>query len=373
MGKFEVPDPEVHRRPVPPHQISPSQLAPNSYSFLLALAVLLSYHKIPLIPYVLMQLVQIKRLGPEKFYLSHKGDHTFIKGNPSSHKGWMSRFFYIKCDSMRDPWRCEMSWRDNVFTLTPRTPDRAPSLAPFLEAMRGKSYNAPELIKEDLLCFFKFSRNERMGKAELLKAMQEEAHASGEVGPSKKMTKKTKAPSLAEKEVHRERRKKRASTLGTQLEEPLEKSRAQTPPTSRSEEIFDLPPIVTISEASSSGKGSKRIPPFDPSKDSLVASPSTVVATRYICNMAPDPDLQVLKRADDAEAVGHFAANIASVITWGGEVVKRLTRAHQNVKTSRKNFDKAMGQHAEVIARLEELEALVRVDAQLANLWRVGL
>ncbi|KZV55926.1 hypothetical protein F511_20748 [Dorcoceras hygrometricum] len=72
-----------------------ASLAPNSYSFLLVLAVLLSYFNIPLIPYVLMQLIQIKRLVPGKFYLSHKGDHTFIGGNPSSHNGWMSRFFYV--------------------------------------------------------------------------------------------------------------------------------------------------------------------------------------------------------------------------------------------------------------------------------------
>ncbi|KZV54056.1 hypothetical protein F511_39092 [Dorcoceras hygrometricum] len=72
-------------------KVSPSQLAPNFYSFLLSLAVLLSYYNIPLIPYVLMHLIQMKMLGPGKFSLSHKGDHTFIRGNPSSHKGWMSR------------------------------------------------------------------------------------------------------------------------------------------------------------------------------------------------------------------------------------------------------------------------------------------
>ncbi|KZV46783.1 hypothetical protein F511_15343 [Dorcoceras hygrometricum] len=139
-------------------KISPSQLAPNSYSFLLALAVLLCYHDLPLIPYVLMRLIQIKRLGPRKFYLSHKGDHAFIKGNPSSHKGWMSRFFFVRrVVKKRNPWKCDIRWRDNVLTLSPRTPDRAPNLAPFLEAMHGKSYNAPELTKEDLLCFFKFS------------------------------------------------------------------------------------------------------------------------------------------------------------------------------------------------------------------------
>ncbi|KZV19664.1 hypothetical protein F511_30832 [Dorcoceras hygrometricum] len=95
MGKFEVvipqPDERTHRPPPGFHtfymnqiemglrfpiprfiavfcrhiQLSPSQLASNSYSFLLALAVLLSYHDIPLIPYVLMQLVQAVAWGGE--------------------------------------------------------------------------------------------------------------------------------------------------------------------------------------------------------------------------------------------------------------------------------------------------------------------
>ncbi|KZV34363.1 hypothetical protein F511_35745 [Dorcoceras hygrometricum] len=272
---------------------------------------------------IFMQLIQIKRLGPGKFYISHKGDHTYIKGNPSSHKGWMSRFFYIKCDSMRDPWRCEMHWRDNVFTLAPRTPDRAPSLTPFLEAMR----------------------DERMGKAELLRAMQEEARTSGEVGPPKKTTKKRKAPSSAEKEVRHERRKKGTSSSGTQPEETREKSRAKTHPTATSEEIPDRPPVITIAEAVSSGKGPESTPPFDPSKDSLVDSPSAVMATRYICNMAPDRDVQVLKKANDAEVVGHFSANIAS----------------------------AMGQHTEAMARLEELAAHRARELEAAKTQRESL
>ncbi|KZV20029.1 hypothetical protein F511_15272 [Dorcoceras hygrometricum] len=178
-------------------KISPSQLAPNSYSFLLALAVILLYHNIPLTPYVLMQLVQIKRLGPGKFYLSHKGDHTFIKGNPSSQKGWMSRFFYVKrAGNNRNPWRCEMSWRDNLYTFTPRTPERSPNLTYFLDAMRDKSFSALELIKEDLLCFFGFSRkgvgligdlDRRMGKVEMLKAWDEAKELSlGAAAPPKK-------------------------------------------------------------------------------------------------------------------------------------------------------------------------------------------
>ncbi|KZV46902.1 hypothetical protein F511_06144 [Dorcoceras hygrometricum] len=40
----------------------------------------LSFFEIPLTTYVLMQLLQMKRLGPGKFYISHKGDLGFIGG-----------------------------------------------------------------------------------------------------------------------------------------------------------------------------------------------------------------------------------------------------------------------------------------------------
>ncbi|KZV46620.1 hypothetical protein F511_39072 [Dorcoceras hygrometricum] len=42
----------------------------------------------------------------------------------------------------------------------------------------------------------------------------------------------------------------------------------------------------------------------------------------------------------------------------GGEVVRRLTRAHRAVNATRRSFDEAMGQHAKLVARLEELDAL---------------
>ncbi|KZV26835.1 hypothetical protein F511_44414 [Dorcoceras hygrometricum] len=70
----------------------------------------------------------------------------------------MSRFFFVKrVKKKRDPWKCGMSWRDNMYTLTPRTLDLSPNLDSFLDVMRDKSYNAPELIQEDILCFFGFS------------------------------------------------------------------------------------------------------------------------------------------------------------------------------------------------------------------------
>ncbi|KZV18585.1 hypothetical protein F511_42315 [Dorcoceras hygrometricum] len=138
--------------------VSPSQLAPNSYSSLLSLAILLKFHGVPLSTYVLMQLVTIKRLGPGKFYISNKKEFRFIGGNPSSHKGWMSRYFFIRRISGRENfWGCDMSWQDNAHTLPPSPPEQKPNLTKFLEAMRGKCFNAQQLIEEDLLRFFNFS------------------------------------------------------------------------------------------------------------------------------------------------------------------------------------------------------------------------
>ncbi|KZV28502.1 hypothetical protein F511_15582 [Dorcoceras hygrometricum] len=373
-------------------KISPSQLAPNSYSFLLALGVLFRYHNLPLVPYVLMQLVQVKRLGPGKFYLSYKEDHAFIKGNPSSHKGWMSRFFFVKrVGKKRDSWKCEMYWRDKMYTLTPRTPDRSPNLASFLDAMRDNSYNAPELIQEYLLYFFGFSRrgvdlvgdlgiavpclSRRMGKADMLKLVEEEEAA---VASSKKATKKRRASTPSEKEARREKKKKKeASTSGARLERIPEEGRSTTPPKHTAEDRPESPPIITIAGASSpKKKGPGRVPPLDYSEDLLVASPSGSVATRYICHMAPDRDIDLLRGAETQRLVP-----LVLILTLapcagnglGGEVVRRLTQAHRAVNVTRRSFDEAMDQHAELVAWLEELEALRSQEQRAAEARKEAL
>ncbi|KZV24234.1 hypothetical protein F511_38751 [Dorcoceras hygrometricum] len=134
-------------------EFSPSQLNPNSFRSLLSLGILLKFFRIPISTYTLMRLIQIKRLGPGKFYISNK----CLSGNPSSHKGWMSRYFFIKCISSREnSWGCNMSWRDNADTLLPPAPEQAPDLTHFLE-VREKCFNAHELIEENLLCYFRIS------------------------------------------------------------------------------------------------------------------------------------------------------------------------------------------------------------------------
>ncbi|KZV40176.1 TMV resistance protein N-like [Dorcoceras hygrometricum] len=232
----------------------------------------------------------------------------------------------------RDPWKCEMHWRDNMYTLTPRTPDRSPNLASFLDAMRGNSYNSPELIHEDLQCFFDFSRrgvelvgdlDEQMGKAEMLRLMEEEATAgsSGAAAPSKKATKKRRASTPSEKEARREKKKKEASTSGSRPERIPKEGRVPTPSKHITEDRPKSPPVITIAEAFSlKTKGPGRVPTLDYTQDSLVASPSGVVAT-----------------------------------------------SSPSCECNLRSFDEASGQHAELVARLEELEALRAQDQRAAE------
>ncbi|KZV49589.1 hypothetical protein F511_15449 [Dorcoceras hygrometricum] len=326
-------------------KVSPTQLSPNSYSFLLLLVILLSYFDIPLIPYVLIQLIQVKRLGPGKFYLSHKGDLGFIRGNPSSHKGWMNHFFYInRAGRKRNPWRCNMSWRDNVYILTPSTPDRAPHLTPFLTAMRGKSYSAPKMIKEDLLCHFGFSMNgvrlvgdlvERMGKAVMLKAFKErpEEGSSGKVSPPSTKKGKRKASQSFKKEA-RSPKKKEASTSLAQIAPTNDMCQASTSPSlMQQERPAPTPPSpaqgerpaptsparaaaipeVPLSKARARTKvGSGRAATLNIFGASLVVSPSRSVVMGLLYNLVPDRDLNLVRNAPDVEAVGAFATLFAT-------------------------------------------------------------
>ncbi|KZV49376.1 hypothetical protein F511_10916 [Dorcoceras hygrometricum] len=288
-------------------KISPSQLAPNSYSFLLALAVLLRYHNIPLIPYVLMQLVQVKRLGPEERPLEVR---YVLEGQ------------YIYPYSLNS--------------------ERSPNLAFFLEAMREQSYNAPELVKEDLLCYFGFSRraveligdlDERMSKAAMVSALQEEIEggSSGVAAPPVKVAKKRKASTPTEKEARRQK-KKGASASEARPAPTTKMRRASTPPVQTRKERPEPTSVIVIPEVSSPRRGPTmetgpgRVPALNLFEDSLVVSPSGAMATGFICNMVPDRDISRLRGTTNFEAVGLFAAQLASVYSRSSRaLVSRLS------------------------------------------------
>ncbi|KZV29110.1 hypothetical protein F511_06605 [Dorcoceras hygrometricum] len=258
----------------------------------------------------------------------------------------------------RNLWRCEMLWRDNVYTFTPSTPERSPNLISFLADMRDKCNNAPELVKEDLLCHFEFSRKgieliedlvKCMGKATLLKTMKEchEEGSSGVAGPPVKVM-----PS------------------------------ALTPPSPTTPMTAKAIPEVPSSEV---GPRTETAPGWAPALNifevSLVVSTSGSVATGLLCNMIPSRDVARVQSATNAEAVGLFATQFAAVcscstraltlrlylhsnpltltqeMVWGDEVIGCLTRAQREVNDIRQHFDETLEHYTKLEMRLADLEA----------------
>ncbi|KZV57225.1 hypothetical protein F511_07866 [Dorcoceras hygrometricum] len=351
--------------------VSPSQLEPNSYSSLLSLGILLKFHGIPLSTYVLMQLVTIKRLGPGKFYISNKKEFGFVGGNPSSHKGWMSRYFFIRRISGRGNfWGCDMSWRDNAHTSPPSPPEQKPNLTKFLEAMRGKCFNAQQLIEEDLLCFFNFSGKkarlignlgDRMDKAAMLEALKErrsktKSGGASSSGAQNKEEISSGAPSKEKREASpekKERRKKRRhekrDTGSTQ--EPIP-------------EVTILEPEDTTNEGPKRKSSEEPYTLLDASKISFVSNPSGSASLDFIRHMVPDQDFDQLKRTPDLEVFESAGLHFMQSLAWFGEAASRFSKAHAEVVKTKRSYDGVLGRHEVLLKQLEEIQTKENVEKE---------
>ncbi|KZV30687.1 hypothetical protein F511_42758 [Dorcoceras hygrometricum] len=350
--------------------VSPSQLAPNSYSSLLSLGILLKFHGIPLSTYVLMQLVTIKRLGPGKFYISNKKEFGFVGGNPSSHKGWMSRYFFIRRISGRENLGCDMSWQDNAHTSPPSPPEQKPNLTKFLEAMRGKCFNAQQLIEEDLLCFFNFSGKkarlignlgDRMDKAAMLEALKErrsktKSGGASSSGAQNKEEISSGAPSKEKREASpekKERRKKRRhekrDTGSTQ--EPIP-------------EVTILEPKDTTNEGPKTKSSEEPYTLLDASKISFVSNPSGFASLDFIRHMVPDQDFDQLKRTPDLEVFESAGLHFMQSLAWFGEAVSRFSKAHVEVVKTKRSYDGVLGRHEVLLKQLEEIQTKENVEKE---------
>ncbi|KZV23871.1 hypothetical protein F511_30543 [Dorcoceras hygrometricum] len=215
--------------------------------------------------------------------------------------------------------------------------------------------------------------DERMGKVEMLKALEEaEAASSGTAAPPK-ATRKRKASTPVEKEARRQRKKKVASTSKTQPAPTTEKIWVPTPPIPMPEEHPGPTPVITIPEASSPKEGPTketspdRVPTLNFFEDSLVVSPSGIVATNLLCHIAPDGHIGRLAGTSNSEAVGLFSSNLAAALDWGGEVIKRLTRAQQDAGDLHRSFEDTTEHCTELETRLVEVEAARAEEARASE------
>ncbi|KZV18435.1 hypothetical protein F511_21023 [Dorcoceras hygrometricum] len=140
-------------------KVSPSQLTPNSYSSLLALGVILWFFRAPFSLHLIYNFTQVRQQDVGKFFILLKPELGCIKENPTSHKGWMNLYFFLRLNAREGvSWHCDMSWSKKPTKRDPPLPAQEYDPTKFLNDMSGKCFNAQELIQEDLLCHFGFSR-----------------------------------------------------------------------------------------------------------------------------------------------------------------------------------------------------------------------
>ncbi|KZV50511.1 hypothetical protein F511_33734 [Dorcoceras hygrometricum] len=289
-----------------------------------------------------MRLVQINRL---KFYISNQ----CVSGNPSSHKGWMSRYFFIKRISSREnPWGCDMSWRDDAYTQPPPTPELAPELTDFLRVTREKCFNAQELIEEDLLCHFKFSGKrvplagdlgERMSKAEMLRALKEK-RADPE-GASRYLSKGKRKNS----EEGGEKRKKRQHEKETHESGRAKVSKETTKETSPS---VDKDPEQTT-EASYEY--------LDASTISFVAKPFGSASLDFTRRLIPNQDYELVNSVPDVAALEAASLHFMQALVWRSSVANRLLQAREEVTKTKHSMEGVLEQHGDSMKQLEEIRA----------------
>ncbi|KZV56016.1 sphingosine-1-phosphate lyase [Dorcoceras hygrometricum] len=138
----------------------------------------------PLSLHLIYDLSQVRQRHVQKLFIRLKSELGFIKENPSSHKGWMSRYFFLRRNAWEGvAWHYNMSWSEKPTKRTPPLPVQEYDLTNFLNTMSVKCFNAQELVQEDLLYHFGFSRKgvevegdlaERIMKAQIMKAYKQQ-------------------------------------------------------------------------------------------------------------------------------------------------------------------------------------------------------
>ncbi|KZV47857.1 hypothetical protein F511_38530 [Dorcoceras hygrometricum] len=321
-----------------------------------------------------MQIITVKRLGPGKFYLSNRKQFGFIGGNPSSHKGWMSRYFFVKRLSSREnPWNCNMSWRDDAFTLPPPTPEQKPNLSKFLETIGDRCYNAQQLIEEDLLCFFHFSGrkvrlvgdlDDRMDKAVMLEALKERksktksggAYSSG--AQNKKET-GSGAPSKKNRKASPEKKERRRKHVLRRHEERGTGSTQESIP-----KVMITEPEDTTNKAPEQKSTEEPYTLLDASKISFVSKPSGSASLDFIRHLVPDQDFDQLKRTPDLEVFETAGLHFMQSLAWFWEAASRFSKARAEVIKTKRSYDGVLGRHEAFLKQLEEIQTKESVEKE---------
>ncbi|KZV26126.1 hypothetical protein F511_13586 [Dorcoceras hygrometricum] len=336
-------------------KVSPSQLTPNSYSSLLGLGVLLKFYQAPLSLYLIDKLTQIRQQDVGKFFIHLKPEFGFIKGNHSSHKGWMSRYFFLRRNVREGiAWYCDMSWSEKPTKRVLPAPAQEYDPVPFLKDACTKCYNARDLVREDLLCHFGFSRKgvavegdlaDRIMKSYLLEAFKKQGSETSRGSNPRTEERANTIPgkpasSLPEEPanlppVERTKEKRRKSSSGS---EKHSKRKKASPSIEIDEEVGASQPEQSSLEVSS-----------------FIACPVTSTTVAFFQNFVPELDLPVVNSASDKTITEALASNFLQALIWGAKLSRRVTRAREMARSSRRSLDDMMAKHDKLMKEMEDV------------------
>ncbi|KZV31947.1 FBD-associated F-box protein [Dorcoceras hygrometricum] len=234
----------------------------------------------------------------------------------------MSRYFFVRRNVREGiAWYCDMSWSEKPTRRVPLPPAQEYDPTPFIRDASTKCFNARDLVREDLLCHFGFSRKgvtvegdlaDRIMKSYLLEAYKKQvSEASRGSNP---------------------RTEERANPTPEEPTNPLSEEPANPPHMEHTKE-------KRKKSSSGSEKHSKR----------KKTSPSVEVNKEAGTSQ---PDLELGFRQD---SYGGFGFQIFTGASVGGELSRRVTKAREVARSSRRSLDDVMAKHDKLMKEIEDV------------------
>ncbi|KZV42384.1 beta-galactosidase 12-like [Dorcoceras hygrometricum] len=197
-------------------------------------------------------------------------------------------------------WYCDMSWSEKPTRKAPPLPAQEYDPTPFLKAVSTKCFNAQDLVREDLLCHFGFSRKgvvveedlaDRIMKSYLLEAYkkQESEVSRGSNSPTKEHANPSPEEPANPPPTERKKEKRRKSSSGSDKHSKKKKT---------------SPSVEVDKEAGASQPEQSSL-----EVSSFIARMITSTTVAFFQNFVPELDLPVVSSDSDKAITEALASN----------------------------------------------------------------
>ncbi|KZV30146.1 hypothetical protein F511_21941 [Dorcoceras hygrometricum] len=311
-------------------------------------------------------------LPEDRAHLSPEGYHTFyINQLEMGLRFPVPRFIQSLCDHLRvSPsqltpnsyssllgiaWYCDMSWAEKPTKRVLPPPVQEYNPIPFIKDPCTKCFNARDLIREDLLCHFGFSRKgvavegdlaERIMKYHLLEAYKKKkSEASrGSISQTEERVNPTS-------EEH----------VDLSLEEPVNPPPVELPKEKRrkSSSGGDKHPKKKKTSSSTEVNTEAGTSQPDVEVSYFIVQPVTSTTVAFFHHFIPPLDAPVVSSASDKKITEALASKFLQFGGGGGgggvELSRRVTKAREVAHSSKRSLNDVMAKHDKLMKEIEEV------------------